>query len=121
MSNTEQQTENTQVEAFTEEEQQAALNFKTTFDLFMKSLQKIESRTALARVFREVAEFPLSPSKPKFASKRQEELFITFLALSEYKSQILTAILQKNNFFKGEKNNEQEEQVVAENRDTSQE
>jgi hypothetical protein len=99
MSEIQNETEKEVSPLFSEEEQEAAANFAKTFELFMKNLQKIESRASMARVFREAAEFPLGPNKPTFNSKKQEELFLTFLALTEYKSQILTAILQKNNYF----------------------
>lgn len=97
---------------FDSEDHEAAINFKHSLDLFMSRLQKIESKSSLARVLREIAEFPLASSKPTFNSKRQEDLFLSFLALSEYKNQILTAILQKGNLNKGEITDGEEQELA---------
>lgn len=102
---------------FSEQDEEAAANYHYSLNLFLKKLQKMKSMSEMARVFREIAEFPLASSKPTFNNKRQEDLFLTFLTMSEYKNQILTAILQKGDLPKGENN--VEEESLAESSDPS--
>ena len=63
---------------FNEQDELAAKRFVETLNRFIRQMQKIKSMNSLARVFREVAEFPLGESVPKFMSDREEKLFIIF-------------------------------------------
>ncbi len=93
---------------FNEQDEVAAKQFVDTLNKFIRQMQKIKSMNSLARVFREVAEFPLGASTPNFVTDRERKLFIIFQELVEHKTQILTAIMQKGiNQSKGDIDGEQ--------------
>ena len=75
-------------------EEEAAMKFTKLLPYVSKLSDALSSKGGLVRVISALAEFPLGSANPRLLNDGERQLFQVFMELQQYKSTVITSIMQ---------------------------